>query len=165
MIQEQAYWDSLTEGLQLYTTDERRYWHDWLDSLRRAEIALWDVSLLPKLLSMLALPFRNSMNIREGLWRRKNNFCNYSKISGGVSCRIYPNDCLDNTIIHDDHHWPQSLGGIRHHTNQLDLCKHHNLAKRNDIRGYDWEPKKMPEWIIDVLNQMREDVKRNGRHK
>ena len=164
MSQEQVYWDLLTDGLQLFTTDERNYWRKWLDSLECAENAHWDVSYLPELLSMLALPFRNSMNIREAVWRRTNNFCNYSKISSGINCKIYPNDSLHNTIIHDDHFWPESLGGIRHHTNQLDLCRHHNEAKRNDIRGYDWEPKEMPEWIIFVLNQMRDDVMRNGRH-
>ena len=71
MSQEQVYWDLLTDGLQLFTVDERRYWRKWLDSIERAEKALWDVSYLPELLSMLALPFRNSMNIREAAWRRK----------------------------------------------------------------------------------------------
>ena len=81
MSQEQVYWDLLTDGLQLFTTDERNYWRKWLDSFECAENAHWDVSYLPELLSMLALPFRNSMNIKEAVWRRTNNFCNYSKIN------------------------------------------------------------------------------------
>ena len=100
------------------------------------------------------------MPIQEAGWRVLGKECAYIEISDGVRCLISNNSTLNNMGFDCDHRWPQSLGGIKHPTNQLDLCKHHNRAKMNGLWGYDWEPQETPEWIIDVLGQMNNIARR-----
>ena len=160
MKQEDDYWHYLSEGLELFVSNEGEFWDKWMNDFEIVKESRWSVEHLPKMLAMLPLPYRARMNIKEGYWRTKGLKCRYDLISGGVKCRIYPSDALNNTRMNSDHRWPASLGGIEDITNQMDLCRHHNMAKNNDIRGYEWSPEKSPDWIENVLEQMWENVKR-----
>ena len=106
---------------------------------------------------------KEEMTIKEGNWRTPRQKCNYHEISGGVQCIISGLSVMNNTVIDKDHRWPQSLGGIKHISNQLDLCSHHNKAKNFGLWGYNWDPQEFPSWLNDVLKQMWKDVKLNGR--
>jgi len=73
--------------------------------------------------------------------------CEFEKISG-INCPWNPNP--EN--IEKDHWWPKSLGGPYSGHNLLGLCRIHNLAKGNGIRGFDWNIK--PKWLDSRLNEI-----------
>ena len=75
--------------------------------------------------------------------------CQFEKISG-IECPWNPNP--EN--MERDHWWPKSLGGPYSGHNLLGLCKVHNLAKGNGIRGYDWSEK--PQWLDSRLKEISE---------
>ncbi|MEL0101241.1 MAG: hypothetical protein VW862_06035 [Euryarchaeota archaeon] len=160
MNKEEQYWNHLVEWLALYVRNEADFWTCWLERHNVIELMGYGSENLPEMLSMLALPFRNRMTIRETGWRNQENKCSYDQISNGVKCMISNNSTMNNMGFDRDHRWPESLGGIKHPTNQLDLCKIHNRAKMNGLWGYPWEPSTTPEWVIDVLSQMAKNVKR-----
>ena len=163
MSSEDKYWQYFANFLNSYVENEVEFWKQWISTYEDSEQNEWPVNNLSLFLSMLARPFRIAMTIEESNWRSPSNSCSYEKISGGVKCYITNNATMNNFGIDRDHRFPESLGGIKHISNQLDLCPHHNRAKNNGLWGYDWNPKNLPEWITIVLKQMYDDVKRHQR--
>jgi len=150
-LEYQTYLVSLTED---FVSDEEAFIDSWTARYRLFVNNGWDVENLPEMLARLAIQFRSGIRIKEQGWRRNNLICNYHEISGGTICVISGNGTLHNSEFNDDHRWPESLGGVKDPSNQLDLCKLHNMAKMNGLWGYNWTPDTVPVWIIDVLKQM-----------
>jgi len=73
--------------------------------------------------------------------------CEFEKISG-IVCPWNPSP--EN--MEKDHWWPKSLGGPFSGFNLLGLCRIHNLAKGNGVRGFDWKIK--PQWLDSRLNEI-----------
>jgi len=73
--------------------------------------------------------------------------CEFEKISG-IKCPWNPNP----NDIEKDHWWPKSLGGPFSGHNLLGLCRIHNLAKGNGLRGFNWSEKS--QWLDSRLSEI-----------
>ncbi|MDA8555956.1 HNH endonuclease [Candidatus Poseidoniales archaeon] len=90
----------------------------------------------------------NSFDLTEEGWANLVvSDCQFEKISG-IACPWNPSP--EN--LEKDHWWPKSLGGPFSGHNLLGLCRIHNLAKGNGLRGFDWKIK--PQWIDSRLDEI-----------
>lgn len=53
-------------------------------------------------------------------------------------------------VLAADHLFPWSMGGPTVSTNQILLCRYHNLVKSSDVHVYPWE-RGEPQWLKGVL--------------
>lgn len=120
---------------------------------------------IPEVLSLLSPEHYDELKIEDP--RGPRSFSGSSIFSKCRSIEIWGYSCpFNNQKVHVDHLFPQSKGGLTHHSNALHLCEFHNMSKFTDIHLIPWE--KMPannEWIVIGLNRLLDGARRTTRSK
>jgi hypothetical protein len=84
-----------------------------------------------------------------------------SALIWGYTCGLDPAGALAA-----DHLFPWAMGGPTVATNQVMLCRYHNLVKTSDVHVYPWE-RGEPQWLREVVDTLarrhRELRRRTGR--
>jgi len=120
-----------------------RTWEDGYASHRAGELTL------PQSLALVHPDWRPQGLASEKL-QGKRAFRVSASPTKCQSIIVWGYECdLDQESIHQDHHFPYSLGGPTVPSNRLVLCALHNQAKSGDIHHFAWE--KEPSWLDSQL--------------
>lgn len=135
----------------------------WIEILGQVET---DETLgIPEVLALLLPEHYLELGIQDP--RGPRSFEGATAYSKCRSKEIWGYQCpFEGAKVHVDHLFPQSRGGLTHHTNAMHLCEFHNTAKFTDIHLIPWE--RMPEnneWIVIALNRMLEGARRLTKKK
>jgi len=135
----------------------------WIEKLAQVESA--ETFGIPEVLTLLLPDHYVELGIPDP--RGPRSFAGTTIYSQCRSKEIWGYSCpFKGVKVHVDHLFPQSRGGLTHHTNAMHLCGFHNTSKFTDIHLIPWE--KMPEnneWIVIVLNRMLEGAQRLTKEK
>ena len=150
---EDIYWDSVQIMSKLYDTDFAEFIRQYHFLYENALQDNWPVSKLPIYLSLLYPRFTQNIVIIEHGWAKESNFCQYPRYKIDETCPPMRLGITEKKLA-KDHAWPESLGGIKDPSNQMNLCDFHNTQKSNSIWKYDWNPRQIPSWIKMTLGQV-----------
>jgi hypothetical protein len=90
----------------------------------------------------------------------------FPSAKNGVKCRsleIYGYECFfKDQVIHIDHQFPYSKGGMTIHENAMYLCAEHNLSKSIDVHLIDWDSIST-NWVSLILDKLIHEIRRDSK--
>jgi len=153
MSGEHEYWDEVERWYSLFEQDFDLFKSQFYQELENHRLDDWPSYNIHQYLAMLIPRFREGMTVVEPGWSVESNMCEHPRPEMTVNCPPVRLG-LTERKLQRDHAWPNTLGGIKDPTNQLNLCGYHNRQKSNSITNYEWAPTRTPRWIMNVLGQM-----------
>ena len=138
----------------LWSTKEK----SWFEKFEEIEAS--DRFGIPEVLTLLSPDHYLELGMDDP--RGPRSFSGTSNFSHCRSIEIWGYPCpFENQRIQVDHLFPQSKGGMTHHTNAMHLCEMHNKTKFIDIHLIPWETfLTNQEWIVMTLNKFLESAMR-----
>lgn len=118
---------------------------------------------LPELLVLIHPSWYESLGIPDP--RGGRNFPSADKNAQCRSIEFYGYPCpFIDPLIHVDHQFPYSKGGVTSHANAMYLCEEHNLSKSTDIHIINWENMDTT-WVLSLLQIFTHEVERRTQRK